>query len=307
MTGEIERGLLVLLGVGRDDTAADVQLHRRARSATCASSRAPTASRWTARCRRRRRRPGRLAVHALRRRPQGPAAVVRRGGARPSRRARLYEDFVRELRAARTARRDRRVPGDDAGGARQRRPGHHPRRQPPNSSEVVATPSPMSRTVVAARRPRRACPLPPPRSSGRSSPRIPRRSAPAACCSRPASTTRRGVEYPVSGLERTAAARAARRRQRRHQLDRGAAVRRRLLQPPGDHRAAVRAPLSDMVDRDRRLDVERRGPRRRHEGPRAAREAGRARRSASASPPSCRTPRTRAASVSTRPTSPRRC
>ncbi len=41
----------------------------------------------------------------------------------------LYEDVVRELRAAAGAGGDRRVPGDDARGARQRRSGDDPHRQ----------------------------------------------------------------------------------------------------------------------------------------------------------------------------------
>ena len=41
----------------------------------------------------------------------------------------LYEDVVRELESSGAARRDRRVPGDDAGVARQRRTGHAAARQ----------------------------------------------------------------------------------------------------------------------------------------------------------------------------------
>ena len=47
------------------------------------------------------------------------------------------------------------------------------------------------------------------RSNGRWSPKIPRPSAPAACCSRPGSTTAADVEYPASGLDGQPAARAA--------------------------------------------------------------------------------------------------
>ena len=47
----------------------------------------------------RRRRARGLAVHALRRRAQGTTAVVRRRGG-PSDARELYEDLVRELRAA---------------------------------------------------------------------------------------------------------------------------------------------------------------------------------------------------------------
>src|SRR5581483_11193928 len=78
---------------------------------------------------RRRFRPGRFAVHARRRLPQGTAAFVRRcGGAGARARARRS----RRQRAAERgpARRDRRVPGHDAGVARQRRPGDAPARQP---------------------------------------------------------------------------------------------------------------------------------------------------------------------------------
>ena len=128
VVGEIGRGLLVLLGVGRDDTAADVRyIAGKIRDLRVFEGDAG--------------KPMDRSVADV----GGGVLVVSqftlygdiRKGRRPSfdeaappeRRARLYEDVVRELRATRPARRDRRVPGHDAGRAGQRRAGHRARRQ----------------------------------------------------------------------------------------------------------------------------------------------------------------------------------
>ena len=88
------------------------------------------------------------------------------------------------------------------------------------------------------------------------------RSAPAACSSRRASTTR-ATRVSGVGLEGQPAAASARRRQRRRQLDRRDPDRRRLLQPADDHRpragaagshgrpppATRRSSVEDIVDR----------------------------------------------------------
>ena len=101
---------------------------------------------------------------------------------RPKRRAALYEDLVRELRAAGLAGRDRRVPGHDAGRTGQRRARHGAGRQQATI---------LMRHAFLCRRLRLSCCSQSwrSRSSGRSSPKIPKRSAPAACSSRAASTT----------------------------------------------------------------------------------------------------------------------
>ena len=98
----------------------------------------------------------------------------------------------------------------------------------------------------------------PPLSSGRWAPKIRSRSAPAASSSKAASTTRGTRSIPPSGLAGRSAAPADHRHQHRHQLDRRAADRRRLLQSPGDHRSRSTAPLSNLltIDGDSTHDVE---------------------------------------------------
>ena len=98
------------------------------RSRRCASSRTRAGKMNLAARRGRRRRAGRLAVHAPRRRAQGePAELRRRGGARRRANA-LYERFCGAPAREGAPGRDRRVPRDDGGRARERRAGHDPAR-----------------------------------------------------------------------------------------------------------------------------------------------------------------------------------
>ena len=123
VTGEIGAGLLVLLGVEQGDGPADVQyIASKIRDLRIFPDEAGKMNLSVLD-----RQGGVLVVSQftlVRRCAQRPPSVVRIGGA--------AADCARALRRCRAridsqwaARRDRRVPGNDAGGARQRRARNH--------------------------------------------------------------------------------------------------------------------------------------------------------------------------------------
>ena len=129
VTGEIARGLLVLLGVGRDDDADGRAVRRGQDPRPPRCSKASGARAWTAPS------PTSAARCSSSRSSRSTATSARDGVRRstapraPERARALYEEVVSELRAAQRAGGHRRVPGDDARRAGQRRPGHDPHRQ----------------------------------------------------------------------------------------------------------------------------------------------------------------------------------
>ena len=223
----------------------------------------------------------------------------------------LYEEVVRRPARRRASRRDRRIPGHDAGLARQRRAGHAPARQPEAVLENTR-PDVKGSLVRTARRLIVVLALA-------------ALARPAAAQQRPLDTQdpetigagrmmiEGGVDYSARhhvsalGPQGQPVARADARREHRRRIDRRSPVLRRAVRHAVDREPRSGGAAGRLGDRDGRFDARGRRPAGRHED---ARPVGNRPAPVVRDPVlrrASRTPSTRADSGRTRPTSTARC